>query len=424
MSLLMMALWVACQPAAGSGQPSVPSVADTLPPAPEPVLPGAAVLLRDSLHLLDGRRIGLVANHTSLIGRTHLADTLLARGVQVVRVFSPEHGFRGQADAGEAVANATDARTGLPVVSLYGNNKKPTAAQLAGLDLVIFDLQDVGTRHYTYISTMAYVMEACAEQGISMLVLDRPNPNGGYVEGPVMETAYTSFIGMHRAPIVHGMTIGEYARMVNGEKWLKSGVQARLTVIPCQAYTHAMTWAATGLPWVPPSPNLGTPYAAYLYPALCWLEPTPVSVGRGTHDAFTIVGAPWLVPPEAARQAGHQAWYGLTGTVYTFTPVSIPGKSKTPPFQDQVCTGYRFSGEPDGPALMQAGLALLTELYQGHKRAGVRGDFFGKNFATWAGNTRLQAQIVQGQTPEEIWQSWQPGVEAFKNIRSRYLLYP
>ncbi|GAB4409168.1 MAG: DUF1343 domain-containing protein [Bacteroidia bacterium] len=380
----------------------------------------------EQMDMLAGKRIGIVANHTSrLFDGVHLVDTLLAAGVDVKLVFAPEHGFRGTADAGAAIASGTDARTGLPIISLYGKNKKPTPEQMAQVDLILFDIQDVGSRHYTYISTMTYVMEACAESGKPIAVLDRPNPNGWYVDGPVLEAAYSSFIGMHPVPIVHGMSIGEYARMVNEEGWLEGGRKADLTVITCKGYRHDMRWEETGLTWIPPSPNLATAYAAYLYPALCWFEATPVSVGRGTEEAFTIVGAPWYETGIAAREAdGGIGQFGIGATAYTFTPVSLPGKSTQPPYQDELCHGWKFSGEAPGKQLLMMGVSLMSDLYRQHRQARPKNDFFFKGFERWPGNTELRRQIEAGATPEAIWQSWQPAVARFRDLRAAYLLYP
>ncbi|MDX2284835.1 MAG: DUF1343 domain-containing protein [Bacteroidia bacterium] len=424
--LLLFCWMAACQPEPKTPPAGLDSIPDTVhapvPPPPARTLTGAELLLRDRLADLQGKRVALVANHTAVVhGRTHLADTLMSLGVSLIRVFSPEHGFRGQADAGEAVQSSTDERTGLPVVSLYGNNKKPSPAQMAGIDLLLFDMQDIGSRHYTYISTLTYVLEACAELRVPVLVLDRPNPNGWYTAGPVLEPGAESFIGMHRIPIVHGMTIGEYALMVNGEGWLKNGVRAELEVLACERYTHAMRWEQTGLPWVPPSPNIGSPYAAYLYPILCWYEPTAVGVGRGTHQAFEQIGSPWIRPE---RIAGDSAvWNGLTIKSAAFTPVSLPGKAKTPKFQDQACRGFAFAGAPAGDSLMTAGLRLLTALQQQHQAAGLKG-FFEPAFYKWAGNRTLQQQVQRGLPPAEIQASWMKGLEAFRAVRSRYLVYP
>lgn len=384
--------------------------------------PGADFLVSEKLSLLSGKRVAVATNHTALLTNgKHLVDELMSTGVNLVKVFSPEHGFRGTADAGEKVASSKDPQTGLMLVSLYGNNKKPTAEQLKDIDVVVFDIQDVGTRHYTYISTLAYIMEACAENNKEVIVLDRPNPNGWYVDGPMMQAAYTSFIGMHKIPVVHGMTIGEYAKMVNEEGWLKGGKKCTLSVIPCSGYRHSMKWEQTGLQWIPPSPNLGTEYAAYLYPVLCWYEATPVSVGRGTEIAFTITGAPWF--KEFPNLKGKTEAYQLRWENYDFTPVSIPGKAKTPPFMNEKCQGIRFTNRTDGKSLFLAGLMLLEGYYQAHTKAATGKSFFTSGLEKWAGNTTLQQQITKGESPEVIYESWQKETEAFRNMRKKYLMY-
>ncbi|MEZ4829463.1 MAG: DUF1343 domain-containing protein [Bacteroidia bacterium] len=390
------------------------------------VITGPEKLVAENVSLLEDKRVGIVANHTSLVfGQTHLVDTLLALGVKVKVVFAPEHGFRGTADAGEHVANSTDAKTGLPLISLYGNNRKPTESQMKNLDVIIFDIQDIGSRHYTYIGTMTYVMQACAEHGIPMIVLDRPNPNGWYVDGPVLEKGNESFIGMHEIPIAHGMTIGEYAQMVNEEGWLGNGLIADLTVITCEGYDHTMTWEETQLPWVAPSPNIGTEYASYLYPAICWFEPTPVSVGRGTHDAFTLVGAPWYQTAAAARVTDDGLnYYGLEMKSVSFTPISIPGKSKEPPFQDELCQGLSFQNRVDGKSLFLAGIMIFSDFYRQHQAAKPGETFFQKGFNKWPGDKTFQQQIESGMSPEAIYDSWQEKVTAFKSVRAKYLLYP
>lgn len=388
------------------------------------VNPGADYLVSEVLPMLEGKRVGIATNHTALLSDgTHLVDELQKTGVNVVKVFSPEHGFRGTADAGEKVNSSVDAKTGLPLVSLYGNNKKPTPEQLKDLDVVVFDIQDVGTRHYTYISTLSYIMEACAENGKAVFVLDRPNPNGWYVEGPMMQSAYTSFIGMHQVPIVHGMTIGEYAKMVNEEGWLKGGKKCSLSVIKCTGYTHAMRWNETGLKWIPPSPNMVSDYAAYLYPILCWYEATTVSVGRGTEEAFTILGAPWNTKFVVERSRNDQI-FGLSWEKYDFTPRSLPGKAKNPPYQDVLCHGIKFSNQTDGKNLFLAGIALLEAFYQSHKASGETKPFFSAGLEKWVGNKTFQSQIVSNASPEEIYNAWQGELSIFKEKRKKYLLYP
>lgn len=398
------------------------SISATDPMPATDLTTGAMRLMADSLSLISGRAVGVVANQTSRVDGVHLIDTLLAQQIEIVRAFAPEHGFRGDADAGQRVRNLNDPKTGLPIISLYGKNKKPQAEYLKDLALVIFDIQDVGARFYTYLSTLANVMEACAEQNVPVLLLDRPNPNGWYVDGPVLEPGSESFIGMHQIPIVHGMTLGEYATMLNGEGWLKGGVQADLTVLTCEGYRHSMRWSETGLDWVPPSPNLATAYAAYLYPGLCWFEPTPVSVGRGTDSAFAIMGAPWFEPK--AAQAGSWSSYGLQAERISFTPRSLPGKATTPKYQDKSCQGLAFTNRVNGKSLFLAGLSLLQDAYSQFDAYAGREPFFYRGFNRWPGNERLEMKIKNGTAPEKIWDSWQPGVKRFKQMRAKYLLYP
>lgn len=392
---------------------------------PSRVTVAAEVIIREYVPAMKGKRVALVANHTTMLPNgQHLVDAMLEAGIELVKVFAPEHGFRGTADAGERVASSTDPTTGLPLVSLYGNNKKPSTAQLADVDLVIFDIQDVGARFYTYISTMTYVMEACAENNKTLWVLDRPNPNGWYVDGPVLDPRHSSFIGMHPIPFVHGMTVGEYARMVNGEGWLANEVKADLTVFQCEDYVHSLTWAETGLDWIPPSPNLASEYSAYLYPALCWFEPTPVSVGRGTDSAFTIIGASWLIPAAAARidDSGSFEMYGHAVKPFRFTPHSLPGKSTYPKYQDTEIPGYRFAGRSSGKSLMLMGISLFSQLYA-TAPASEKADYFKKNFERWPGTDRFRAQIEAGESPEAIYDSWQEEVEGFEKVREKYLMY-
>ncbi|MEL7531090.1 MAG: DUF1343 domain-containing protein [Bacteroidota bacterium] len=383
---------------------------------------GAERLVTEQLAKLDGQSVAVVANHTSLVfGKTHLVDTLMGSGIKLVKVFAPEHGFRGTADAGEHITDSRDAKTGLPILSLHGKNRKPTPAQLADVDIVVFDIQDVGTRFYTYISTMSLVMEACAEAGKSVMVLDRANPNGWYVDGPMMGECCTSFIGMHEVPIVHGMTIGEYAMMVNGEAWLANEAKVNLEIISCEGYDHNSRWEDIDRPWIAPSPNLATEYSAYLYSAICWFEPTDVSVGRGTDDAFTMLGAPWFSMP--AANARLTQGDGLNLISYNFTPRSLPGKSKYPKHQDKACNGFRFEGRTDGKSLMISGISLLTEFYNQYETTGQTKPFFKKGFYRWPGNNNFRQQIVAGEDPESIWQSWQSDLESFKQMRKGYLLY-
>lgn len=352
------------------------------------------------LPLLYGKNIAVVANQTSVVKDEHLVDYLLESKVNVIRVFAPEHGFRGTASAGEHVADGRDAKSGLPVISLYGSHKKPVAGDLEGLDIVLFDIQDVGARFYTYISTMTYVMEACAENDVKMLILDRPNPHGYYVDGPVLKKGFESFVGMHHVPVIHGMTIGEYAQMVNGEGWLKKGVKCDLEVVICQGYDHLTEYE---LP-VKPSPNLPNKNAIALYPSLCFFEGTNVSVGRGTDIPFQLIGAP----------------YFKDGTI-TFTPEANEG-AKSPKYENEVCTGFdlREFAEFYVDGLGELYLFWLIEAYE---MAPDKSVFFTRFFNTLAGTDALRKQIEAGQTMEEIRESWQPDLQAFKKIRRKYLLY-
>jgi uncharacterized protein YbbC (DUF1343 family) len=351
------------------------------------------------LSKLAGKSIGIVANQTSILTQSnqqHVVDFLLEKGISVKKVFVPEHGFRGVADAGEKVDNTIDSKTKLPIISLYGTNKKPTADQIKDLDLIIFDLQDVGVRFYTYISTMHYVMEAAAENGISVLIFDRPNPNGDYIAGPVLKSGFESFVGMHPIPVVHGLTVGELAKMINGEKWLKGGLQANLEIIPVGNWTHNIRY---NLP-VKPSPNLPNDLSIRLYPSTCFFEGTIVSLGRGTFFPFQTYGYP---DPAFGK--------------FTFTPVSIEGMSKTPPLQDKVCYGVDLRNESLNH---QFTLKYLLDAYQ---KSGKGNTFFTDYFNTLAGTDQLRKMILAGKTASEIEASWQSDLESYKRLREKYLIY-
>ena len=351
------------------------------------------------LPLLQGKKVGLVGNQTSILPQSankHVVDFLLEKGVQVKKVFVPEHGFRGTADAGEKVDNSIDQKTGLPIISLYGSNKKPSADQIKDLDVVIFDLQDVGTRFFTYISTMHYVMEACAEQGKKVIIFDRPNPNGGYIDGPMLKPGFESFVGMHNIPIVHGLTVGELAQMINGEKWLKGGLTVDLEVIPVANWTHAQAY---NLP-IKPSPNLPNDLSIKLYPSTCLFEGTVASLGRGTSFPFQVYGYP---DPKFGD--------------FTFTPVSIDGMSKTPPHQDKLCYGRDLRGESMNH---QFTLSYLLEAYQ---KSGMKEKFFNNYFNTLVGTDELKKQILAGKSEAEIRDSWKVGMDAYKVKREKYLIY-
>jgi uncharacterized protein YbbC (DUF1343 family) len=354
------------------------------------------------LESLRGKRLGLVVNHSSLLGEVHLVDTLLALDLDVRALFAPEHGFRGQADAGALVKDGRDSRSGLPLRSLYGKNKKPSPEQLADLDVLVFDIQDVGARFYTYLSTLHYVMEACAEQGLEVVVLDRPNPNGHYVDGPVLEPAFRSFVGMHPIPVVHGMTLGELARMINGEGWLEGGVKVKLTVVPCEGWSRSQPWTLA----LPPSPNLKTQRSLYLYPSLCFFEGTVVSLGRGTPWPFEVIGHP-----------------GYTKSSFAFTPEPGPG-SADPPLKGQRCLGMSFRELPEDSARAWAALHL-EPLRQMYRELNMGTAFFLSNgfFDKLAGTDQLRLQLMANQSEEEIRASWQPGIRRFLEQRKPYLLY-
>jgi uncharacterized protein YbbC (DUF1343 family) len=350
--------------------------------------------------LVKDKNIALVANQTSIIGQTHLVDTMLRLGLKVAKIFSPEHGFRGAASAGEKVSDDVDSATGISLVSLYGNNKKPTPEALQGIDIMIFDLQDVGVRFYTYISTMHYVMQACAEQKIPLIILDRPNPNGFYVDGPVLQDSFASFVGMHKVPVVHGLTIGEYAQMINGEHWLKQNIACEIKVIPCIGYTHQSRYF---LP-VKPSPNLPNQLAIYLYPTLCFFEGTLISVGRGTNKPFQQYGHPLLMNSETS-----------------FVPKSMPGASN-PPYANEVCFGYDLSNYDDVSDSLSSGIHLEI-LIDAYRNFPDKKNFFNSFFNKLAGNDILQKQIVSGKSVAEIKASWQSDLQRYKTVRKKYLLY-
>src|SRR5690606_910407 len=324
---------------------------------------------------LTNKSVALVVNHTSLVGNTHLADTLMASGVTVRKVFAPEHGFRGAAADGEKISDGVDSRTGLPIVSLYGANRKPTPEQLADVDVVIFDIQDVGTRFYTYISTMHYVMEACAEQGKKLIILDRPNPNGHYVDGPIRTPALKSFVGMHPIPIVHGLTVGELSGMINGEGWLENGVKCDVDVIRIKNWGHNDFYSVP----VKPSPNLPNDQAIRLYPSLCLFEGTVISVGRGTQTPFLIIGNP-----------------EFAGLPYQFTPRPIPGMSNHPPHEGKVCYGLDLREAEVKPRL---DLKYLLDFYQKYPD---KENFFTGSFDRLAGTPELKEQIRKGMSEDEI----------------------
>ena len=361
------------------------------------LIPGAAQFT-SYLPSLKGKNVALVVNHTSVVGKAHLADTLLSLGVSVKKIFAPEHGFRGTADAGAHIDNEVDRKTGLSLISLYGKHKKPTVEDLKGIDVVLFDIQDVGARFYTFSSTLHYVLEACAENKVPLTVLDRPNPNGHYVDGPVLEKAQASFVGLNPIPVVHGCTLGELARMINGEGWLANGAKASLNVIPVANYTHASPVHVT----IAPSPNLPNDQAIALYPSLCLFEGTNVSIGRGTDLQFQVTGT------------------NIAGLGdYTFTPVPKPG-AMDPPLKDQKCYGYNLSTLP----ARNLGFSLKYLLYF-YSKSGLGEKFFTSPafFDKLAGSDSLRLAIIAGKSEKDIRDSWEPGLVQYRKMRQNYLLY-
>ena len=352
--------------------------------------------------LLKDKQVGLVINQTSILEKQqkHLLDALVEKGIQVKKVFAPEHGFRGTADAGEEVKDSRDLKTGIPIVSIYGKNKKPTAEQLNGLDVIVFDIQDVGARFYTYISTMHYVMEACAENGVEFIVLDRPNPND-FVDGPIRQIGFESFVGVDPIPLLHGLTVGELAWMINSEGWLKSSPDScKLHIVKMENWKHGDPY------WLPvkPSPNLPNDQSIRLYPSLCFFEATNVSVGRGTYYPFQVIGYP-------DRKYGD----------FAFTPVSLPGFDTNPLQKDKECYGIDLREYP-----FEGGLTLRFFLDFYNKAGNEQAFFFSRPqwFDLLAGTKELRYQIVRGLTEEEIRESWQPELDKYKQMRKKYLLYP
>lgn len=368
--------------------------------AAQKIIPGAEQTER-LLPLLKGKRVALVVNQTSMAGKTHLLDTLVASGIQIKKVFAPEHGFRGDADAGEAIKNGKDVRTGVSILSLYGKNKKPTAEQLRDVDIVLFDIQDVGARFYTYISTMHYVMEACAENGKQLLVTDRPNPCD-YVDGPVRQKNQKSFVGMHAIPVLHGCTVGELAQMINGEGWLANGAKCSLTIIPVEGWKHGQPYSLA----VKPSPNLPNDQAIALYPSLCPFEGTAVSVGRGTHYPFQVIGSP-----------------DIRISSFRFKPEALEGFDKNPMYKDQYCYGnnLRNTAAPKGFSLK-----YVIAYYQAYRNVGKADKFFTRPewFDLLIGNRMVRQQIIKGADEEEIRAGWQAELDAYRKMRQKYLLYP
>ena len=367
--------------------------------AEQKVITGAE-RMTEYMPLITGKTVALVANQTSLVGETHLVDTLRSLGVSIKVIFAPEHGFRDLADDGTTIQSGTDPITGIEIVSLYTKQRKPAPEDLEGVDYVIFDIQDVGTRFYTYLTTMSYVMEACAENEVPMIILDRPNPNGYYTDGPILDTAFSSFVGIHPIPVVHGMTFGEYSAMVNGEGWLAGGIKCDVTVVGCMNYTHETLYQ---LP-VKPSPNLPNMNSIYLYPSICFSEGTVLSCGRGTTFAFQVLGAPDM--PDRG---------------FSFIPEPMPGATN-PRHKGLVCYGLDLRNAlADG--LVPAPGINLEWIINAYKDYPDKAKFFNGYFDTLAGGTSLREQIQQGKTAEEIKASWKSGLDSFNLIRNKYLMY-
>jgi len=362
------------------------------------------------LPYLKGKRVAMMANQTTIVGTSHLVDTLRKSGIQIVKVFGPEHGFRGNASAGAKVADEVDSATGIPLISLYGGKSKPSAEDLADVDVMIYDLQDVGCRFYTNINALAKMMEACAENKKELLILDRPNPNGYFIDGPILDMKYKSGIGQFPIPITHGMTIGEFAAMLNGEGWLAKGVVCPIKVIPVANYKHSMPY---NLP-VRPSPNLNTQQSIILYPSLCLFEGTIISQGRGTYYPFTILGSPKLVGQYS----------------FSFTPQGIKGMAETPLHMNEVCYGLDLR-TIDPTVIMQAGkinLQWMMELYRAYPEKEKFFDYKQSNqmgnIDKLAGVAEFKEQIRQGISEDSIRRTWEPGLQAFRVKRAKYLIYP
>jgi len=367
--------------------------------AEEKVITGAE-RMSEYMPMINGKTIALVANQTSLVGETHLVDTLRSLGISIKVIFAPEHGFRDLADDGTTIQSGTDPMTGIEIISLYTRKRKPAPEDLEGVDYVIFDIQDVGTRFYTYLTTMSYVMEACAENGVPMIILDRPNPNGYYTDGPILDTAFSSFVGIHPIPVVHGLTFGEYSAMVNGEGWLAGGIKCDVTVVGCMNYTHETLYQ---LP-VKPSPNLPNMNSIYLYPSICFSEGTVLSCGRGTTFAFQVLGAP-----------------NMPDRGFSFIPEPMPGATN-PRHKGLVCYGLDLRNALSDGLVPSPGINLEW-IISAYKDYPEKERFFNGYFDTLAGGTSLREQIQQGKTADEIKASWKSGLDSFKLIRNKYLMY-
>jgi uncharacterized protein YbbC (DUF1343 family) len=405
-NILWIAIWI-LTPVEATRAQSSPSAAA----APREILPGAA-RYDQYIPQITGKSVAVFANQTSVIGASHLVDVLLSKGITIKKIFSPEHGFRGVADAGEKVGNTLDPKTGIPLISLYGPKRKPSAEDLKDVDVMIFDIQDVGTRFYTYISSLQEYIESAIQNNKTLIILDRPNPNGFYIDGPVLDRKFKSYVGMQPIPVVYGMTIGEYAHMLVGEKWIDSSLAGKLMVekptykiivVPCANYDHKSKYVMS----VRSSPNLPDIQSTYWYPSTCFFEGTVLSEGRGTDKPFELFGHP-----------------SLPKTLISFTPKSKEGATD-PKLKDQLCYGWDVSGSPEEVLKKVDNRLQLKWVLNAYKLFPEKDKFFlaNKYFNKLAGNDILMQQIKDGKTEDEIRRSWQPKLDAFKKIRKKYLLY-
>jgi uncharacterized protein YbbC (DUF1343 family) len=385
---------------------------------------GAEILIEKHLDLIKGKKIGIVTNHTGILpdGR-HIVDVLNEiEGVKIVAFFGPEHGIRGEVPDGKSISHGVDAKTGIPVFSLYGEVKKPTEEMLKDIDVLIFDIQDVGARFYTYISTMSYCMEACAEMGKKFIVLDRPNPiRGVYVDGPILEPRFKSFVGLHPIPVAHGMTVGELAKMFNDEGWLENAVKADLTVVKMENYSRRMWFDQTGLPWVKPSPNMMTLKTAIVYTATCFIEGTNVSEGRGTQHPFEWIGAPWIDGEKLAKELNHYKLPGVKFEPISFTPTDIEKVTVDPKYEGEKCGGVylnvydreKFEPVKVGVYILYALKKLYPDKFKWRTAGQDR---------LW-GTDKVRLMIDEGKKPDEIIKTWEDDIKKFLSIRQKYLLY-
>ena len=426
--LLLLAL-IGCAPAEGQQEPSARAEgADVRDRTRTSVQTGAQVLAAEDFRRLRGKRVGLIVNHTALVDSVHLIDAVhAAADVEVGALFGPEHGLRGEDEAGETVEDGRDVRTGAPVYSLYGATRKPTPEMLRGLDALVFDIQDVGARFYTYVSTMGLAMQAAAEAGIPFIVLDRPNPLGGrYASGFVLEPEHASFVGAYPVPVAHGLTVGELARMIVGEEMLDGLEDLQLDVVPMEGWTRATLWPETGLPWIPPSPNIPDWETAFVYAGACFFEAASASEGRGTRQPFKLLGAPWA---DADALADTLNAHGLPGVRFeptSFTPESIEGMASNPKLEGEALQGVRYVvGDAAAFRPVEAGIHVLHAFHAQAEKLGVP-DFIARPdwLTTLAGTERLGELLQAGASPEAIIAAWEDEVAAFEEQRAPYLLYP